>query len=163
MVCVRLTDDMSILIAIVYISVLICLSMIKESILRERLGLGKPEIKALREKAPAGYCEREPSNKPEKLWNWLWTEDGVKWIEEQVGLKPSDIVNKPDIVECTVLRSNFVNKRIIEVEYEGLTYRATCRDNTNIKPRAIVKVKFVNGNAAVTEITKKHLKSNYNG
>ena len=137
--------------------------MIKESIIRDRLGLGKPEMKALRETAPKEYYVKEQSNKPEKLWGWLWTDDGLRWIEEQVGLKPNEVVNKSNIVECTVVKSGFVNKRIVEVEYEGLTYRATCRDNTKIKPRAIVKVKFVNGNACVTEITKKHLKSHYNG
>lgn len=154
---------MWILVDLIDISLFICIPMIKESIIREKLGLGKPELKALRDKAPKEFYVKEPSNKPEKLWGWLWTDEGVAWLEEQIGLKPKEIVNKPDIVECRVTKSGFVNKRIIEVEYEGLTYRATCRDNTHIKPRAIVKVKFVNGNACVTEITKKHLNSHYNG
>jgi hypothetical protein len=131
---------------------------VKESELRERLGIGKTEIKALRETAPEGAWIREESNKPERLRGYLWSDIGVNWLESQLNIKSDSIVKEKIFTEATVLRSGFGNRRIVELSINGMPVRAICRDNTKIKPKAIVKIKFCNGQAFVTEITKKHLR-----
>lgn len=131
---------------------------VKESDMRERLGLSKSEIKTFREKAPEGSWIREESNKPERLRGYVWSDSGVNWLESQLNIKSDSIVKEKIFVEATVLRSGFMNRRLIEISVGGMAVRAICKDNTKIKPRAIVKVKFNNGQAFVTEVTKKHLR-----
>ncbi len=131
---------------------------VKESEIRERLGIGKSEIKALREKAPEGAWIREESNKPERLRGYLWSDIGVNWLESQLNIKSDSIVKEKNFIEATVLRSGFLNRRLVEISLGGMAVKAICKDNAKIKPRAIVKVKFTNGQAYVTEVTKKHLK-----
>ena len=133
--------------------------MIKESALRERLGFGKPEMKALRDRAPEGSWIRDVSKKPEKLWGWLWSDEGVKWIESEIGVKPDAVIDKPTEVEGKVIRSGFLNKRLVEVEIAGVKHMAICKDNKEFKPRMIVNTRFVGGNACVTSATKKHMNS----
>jgi hypothetical protein len=131
---------------------------VKESEIRERLGIGKSEIKSFRENAPEGSWIREESNKPERLRGYLWSDIGVNWLESQLNIKSDSIVKEKIFIEATVLRSGFGNRRLIEISVGGMAVKAICKDNTKIKPRAIVKVKFNNGQAYVTEVTKKHLK-----
>jgi hypothetical protein len=131
---------------------------VKESEIRERLGIGKSEIKNFREKAPEGAWIREESNKPERLRGYLWTDIGVNWLESQLNIKSDSIVKEKIFIEATVLRSGFGNRRLVEISVGGMAVKAICKDNTKIKPRAIVKVKFNNGQAYVTEVTKKHLR-----
>lgn len=149
-------------------------SMKKESLLREEWCLSKAEIAEHRKEAPEGYAVKEESKRPERLWGYVWTEEGQGWLAERLKVKTVSVVNneinnieKPistdGIFECKVLRSGFTNIRLIEVEHNGKALKATCRTNVNIKPRAIVKVKIVGNSACVTEITKKHLINKYNG
>lgn len=131
---------------------------VKESELRERLGIGKAEIKALRETAPEGAWIREESNKPERLRGYLWSDIGVNWLESQLNIKSDSIVKEKIFTEATVLRSGFRNNRIIEISVNGIPVKAICKDNAKIKPKAIVEIRFSNGQAYVTKVTKKHLR-----
>jgi hypothetical protein len=146
--------------------------MKKESQLREEWSLSKEELANHRKEAPEGFVVKEPSARPERLWGYAWTAEGQGWLADRLKVKTVSVVNiepvketesKDGIFECKVLRSGFANVRLIEVEHNGKTLRATCRTNVNIKPRAIVKVKIVGNSACVTEITKKHLIKNSNG
>jgi hypothetical protein len=130
---------------------------VKESEIRQRLGIGKSEIKSLREKAPSGAWEREQSNKPERLRGYIWSDLGVDWLSSQINIKSEEVVNKNFFAEGKVLRSNFINTRLVEIEVDGVKMRATCRDNKVIKPNAIVKVRLANGTAAIVAVTKKHM------
>ena len=132
--------------------------LMKESELRERLGIGKPEMKAFREKAPAGYWEKEKSNKPEKLWAVIWSDKGVEWISNQINVKPEEVKVEKEEVECKVTKSGFLNRRLIQIEKDGVKIMAVCKDNKLIKPNVIVKVRFRGGFACVTAITKNHIK-----
>ena len=132
--------------------------LMKESELRERLGIGKPEMKAFREKAPAGYWEKEKSNKPEKLWAVIWSDKGVEWISNQINVKPEEVKVEKEEVECKVTKSGFLNRRLIQIEKDGVKIMAVCKDNKLIKPNVIVKVRFRGGFACVTAITKNHMK-----
>lgn len=154
--------------------------------MREEWSLSKEELANHRKEAPKGFVVKEPSARPERLWGYVWTEEGQGWLADRLKVKTVSVVNnqeplvqplegnewrfmdnkvdsKDGIFECKVLRSGFTNVRIIEVEHNGKPLRATCRTNVNIKPRAIVKVKIVGNSACVTEITKKHLINKYNG
>ena len=132
----------------------------------KELNLSKAEIRALREKAPEGSWIRDISNRPEKLWGYLWSEAGVNYL---VGLreKPVDVIEnpmvEPDVYECTVIRSGFTNKRLVEIEFNGKKIKAACRDSSVIKPRCIVKVRIVGDSACILSVTKKHMNSYYNG
>ncbi len=130
------------------------------------LNLSKAEIKALRESAPEGSWIRDVSKRPERLWGYLWSEVGVKYLTGTID-KPVTVTESPkvdtDTYECTVLRSGFTNKRLIEIEFNGKKIKAVCRDSSVIKPRCIVKVRIVGESACVLSITKKHMNSLYNG
>jgi hypothetical protein len=134
------------------------MSNMKESDLRDRLGIGKPEMKAFREKAPAGYWEKEKSNKPEKLWAVIWSDEGVEWLSKELNVKTDEVKVEPEEVECKVLKSGFMNQRLVQVEKNGVKIMAVCKDNRLIKPNVIVKVRFRGGFACVTAITKNHMK-----
>lgn len=139
-------------------NVYMCVMDYKESEIRERLGLGKAELKAFRDSATEGaYFYKVKSNKPEKLWSVMWTEAGVQWLESNLGVKKEEIVKKPDEFECKVLIANFPNKRLVKVEKDGVAVMAVCRDNTKLKPNVIVKVRYRGSQLYVTAITKKHL------
>lgn len=137
----------------------------KESEIRDRLGFGKSEMKAFRDTAPEGSWYKEKSNKPEKLWSVMWTDVGVDWIisglNKRVDVNAKDVIEevtkKPDEFECKVLVCNFPNKRLVKVEKDGIAVMAVCKDNTKLKPRMIVKVKYRGNNLFVTAITKKHM------
>jgi len=132
--------------------------LMKESDLRERLGIGKPEMKAFRDRAPTAYWKREESNKPSKLWPVVWTEAGVEWISKQINVKPEEVKVEKEEVECKVTKTGFVNRRLVQVEKDGVKIMAVCKDNRLIKPNVIVKVRFRGGFACITAITKKHMK-----
>jgi hypothetical protein len=140
--------------------------MKKESEVMNELNLSKAEIKALRESAPEGSWIRDVSKRPERLWGYLWSEVGVKYLTGTID-KPVTVTESPkvdtDTYECTVLRSGFTNKRLIEIEFNGKKIKAVCRDSSVIKPRCIVKVRIVGESACVLSITKKHMNSLYNG
>ena len=126
--------------------------------MRERLGIGKPEMKAFRDKAPTGYWFKEQSNKPSKLWPVVWTEDGVNWLSKELNVKTEEVKVENAEVECKVTKTGFINRRLVQIEKDGVRILATCKDNKLIKPNVIVKVKFRGGMAIVTAITKKHMK-----
>lgn len=132
--------------------------MIKESELRERLGIGKPEMKAFRDKAPTSYWFKEQSTKPSKLWPVIWTEDGVDWLSKQLNVKTEEVKVENAEIECKVTKTGFINRRLVQIEKDGVRILATCKDNKLIKPNVIVKVKFRGGMAIVTAITKNHMK-----
>ena len=143
-----------------------CDGMKKESEVMKELNLSKAEIKAFRESAPEGSWIRDVSKRPERLWGFLWSEAGVKYLTEVIS-KPITVTEcqkvEGDIYECTVLRSGFTNKRLVEIEFNGKKIKAACRDSSLIKPRCIVKVRIVGESACVLSITKKHMNSYYNG
>lgn len=131
----------------------------------ETLGVNKPELKELRSKAPEGSWIRDISNKPEKLWGYLWSEAGVKWLSEQLNVKeknfevPPSGETSPKECECTVTRSNFINLRLIEVMYNGKRLMVQCKDNRIIKPSMLVKIRIIDDKTAcVSQIISKHIK-----
>jgi len=139
--------------------------MTKENLLLEILGVNKPELKELRNKAPEGSWIRDISNKPEKLWGYLWSEAGVKWLSEQLGVKEKKLEVSPaeetssKEFECTVTRSNFINLRLIEVIHNGSRLVVQCKDNRIIKPSMLVKIRVIDDKTAcVSQIISKHIK-----
>lgn len=139
--------------------------MTKENLLLEILGVNKPELKELRSKAPEGSWIRDISNKPEKLWGYLWSEAGVKWLSEQLGVKEKKLEVSPaeetssKEFECTVTRSNFINLRLIEVIHNGSRLVVQCKDNRIIKPSMLVKIRIIDDKTAcVSQIISKHIK-----
>lgn len=146
--------------------------MKKESQLRDEWSLSKAEIAEHRKEAPAGFVVKEASKRPERLWGYAWTDEGMNWLSERLRVKTVSVVNNDinniekiepvdGIFECKVTRSGFTNTRLVEVEHNGKLIKAACRTNVNIKPRTIVKVRIVGNSACVTEITKKHLINKY--
>ena len=129
------------------------------------LGFGKSEIKAFRSSAPEGSWYKEKSNKPEKLWTVLWTENGIKWLIDSLSKKidvnteetKEEATKKTDEFECKVLLCNFPNKRLVKIEKDGIAVMAVCRDNSKMKPNMIVKVKYRGNKLYVIALTKKHL------
>jgi len=139
--------------------------MIKENELIKQLGVNKTAVKDLRSTAPEGSWIRDISNKPEKLWGYLWSEAGVKWISEQLGVKekkfevPPSGETSPKEFECTVTRSNFINLRLIEVIHNGSRLVVQCKDNRIIKPSMLVKIRVIDDKTAcVSQIISKHIK-----
>lgn len=143
-----------------------CVWMKKESEVMNELNLSKAEIKAFRESAPEGSWIRDVSKRPERLWGYLWSEAGVNYLTGVIN-KVITVTESPkietDVYECTVLRSGFTNKRLVEIEFNGKKIKAVCRDSSIIKPKCIVKVRIVGASACVLSVTKKHMNSLYHG
>jgi hypothetical protein len=139
--------------------------MTKEKQLMETLGVNKSQLKELRTKAPEGSWIRDVSKKPEKLWGYVWSEAGVKWLSEQLSVKeknfevPPSGETSPIEAECTVTRSNFINLRLIEVIYNEKRLMVQCKDNRVIKPAMLVKIRIIDEKTAcVSQIISKHVK-----
>ena len=73
-------------------------------------------------------------------------------------MKPEEVKVEKEEVECKVTKSGFLNRRLIQIEKDGVKIMAVCKDNKLIKPNVIVKVRFRGGFACVTAITKNHMK-----
>jgi hypothetical protein len=144
--------------------------MIKENELIKQLEVNKTAVKDLRSKAPEGSWIRDISNKPEKLWGYLWSEAGVEWIKKELNVNVKPVSEKKFEAppsegasverDCKVSRSNFINLRLVEVIDGTDRVVAQCKDNRVIKPNMIVKVKFAENYACVTKIISKHLNLN---
>jgi hypothetical protein len=139
--------------------------MKKENELVKLFGVNKSVIKDLRSSAPEGSWIRDISKKPEKLWGYLWSETGVKWLSEKLNVNeknfevPPSGETSPKEAECTVTRSNFVNLRLIEVIHNGKRRMVQCKDNRIIKEGMLVKIRLIDEKTAcISHIISKHLK-----
>jgi hypothetical protein len=144
--------------------------MTKENELVKLFGVNKSAIKDLRSKAPEGSWIRDISNKPEKLWGYLWSEAGVDWLKKELNVNVEPVSEKKFEAppaegasverECKVSRTNFINLRLVEVIDGEDRVIAQCKDNRVIKPNMFVKVRFTDNYACVTKIISKHLNLN---
>lgn len=134
---------------------------ISEQQLREAIGLSRWELKALREKAPAGsvYQNSEgQGKKPKHLHPWMWTDAGQEWLKSantSIEAPLAAVVSEETrILDVEVKRCNFPNKRLFESMVDSKwTLMVICKDATKLRPRQKVRVKFKNGVAhLITDI-----------
>ena len=109
---------------------------ISEKDISERLGLSRDEVRSWRSKAPTKYVFQEQSKKPSKLWPWVWTEEGVSWLTDQLNLQSDSVAKelyeetKPEEKEVEVVRCNFPNLRFLLVkDKHDNKFSVVCKDN----------------------------------
>lgn len=109
---------------------------ISEKDISERLGLSRDEVRSWRSKAPTKYVFQEQSKKPSKLWPWVWTEEGVSWLTDQLNLQSDSVAKelyeetKPEEKEVEVVRCDFPNLRFLLVKDKHENkFSVICKDN----------------------------------
>jgi hypothetical protein len=109
---------------------------ILEKDISERLGLSRDEVRSWRSKAPTKYVFQEESKKPSKLWPWVWTEEGVTWLTDQLNLQSDSVAKElyeetqPEEKEVEVVRCDFPNLRFLLVKDKNDSrFSVICKDN----------------------------------
>lgn len=121
---------------------------ISEKDISERLGLSRDEVRSWRSKAPTKYVFQEESKKPSKLWPWVWTEEGVSWLTDQLNLQSDSVAKelyeetKPEEKEVEVVRCNFPNLRFLLVkDKHDNKFSVICKDNRAFRVGVKVSIK----------------------
>lgn len=121
---------------------------ISEKDISERLGLSRDEVRNWRSKAPTKYFFQEESKKPSKLWPWMWTEEGVSWLTDQLNTQSDAVAKelyeetKPEEKEVEIVRCNFPNLRFLLVkDKHGSQFSASCKDNRAFRVNMKITVK----------------------
>ena len=121
---------------------------ISEKDLSERLGLSRDEVRLWRSKSPTKYVFQEQSKKPSKLWPWMWTNEGVSWLTDQLNAESDTIAKelyeeiKPEEKEVEVVRCNFPNLRFLLVkDKHGGQFSVVCKDNRAFRVGVKISVK----------------------
>ena len=109
---------------------------ILEKDISERLGLSRDEVRSWRSKAPTKYVFQEQSKKPSKLWPWVWTEEGVTWLTDQLNLQSDSVAKelyeetKPEEKEVEVVRCDFPNLLfLLDKDKNDSRFSVICKDN----------------------------------
>lgn len=99
--------------------------------LSDLTGISRAKLKELREGLEQGkHWFKEPSKRPEKLWEVKWTPEGVAAFKAKAGLKEEETVEPVSLpeVEGVVERNDWANTRIITVKAGERSVNAMCRD-----------------------------------
>lgn len=124
---------------------------IRESEIIERYGLPKDEVVAFRKRSlvEGKDWEREPQgSRPLKMCPLVYTEEGLKIVSEQFGVKDSKPA-EPEIhqmLHAEVIRANYTNTRVMLVRLnDGKQVFCRVFDAKQFKPKLQIAVKYRSG------------------
>ena len=96
---------------------------VKEADLARTVGVDRKNLISIREKMPQAYWYRQESGGRPSRFGVVWLKpDGIRVIMEQLGIKSEDAPSTEKISaanaaeEDTVIRADFPNRRILQVE-----------------------------------------------
>lgn len=114
----------------------------KEKPLSAIIGLSREVLKEFRSSYEEGVdWVRIESRKPKHLWSVEWTEEGIRKLKANIGIKEEEKLEPPQQVTGTVCEI-FLNPRVIGVIVDGQKTRAICRDSSNFKVGAKAYLKW---------------------
>lgn len=107
------------------------MSGITDRELSDLTGISRAKLKQIREELQVGvHWYKEPSKRPEKMWEVKWTPEGVKAFKAKAGLKDEEPVEAVphNELDGVVQRNDWANSRIITVSAGDRLFNAMCRD-----------------------------------
>jgi len=94
------------------------------------LGVSREQIKGIRDNCIEGrHFTRKESKKPRHLWEISWTDEGVKYVMDSIGLDHKQEAPAPVGDKRGTVYSKFMNVRCLGVLIDGKQETVLCKDN----------------------------------